>query len=106
MLINLFLLIRKGAYLYEYMDSWERFDETSLPDKEAFYSSLNIKYITNVDHRHAKALITKILAIIMIFMSKVIHYCLPMYLKMYFRNKCIEIYELDLAHFLSAPRLA
>ena len=23
-----------------------------------------------------------------------------------FRNKCIEIYELDPAHFLSAPRLA
>ena len=23
-----------------------------------------------------------------------------------FRNKCIEIYELDLAHFLSAPGLA
>ena len=33
--INL-LLLRKGVYPYEYMDSWERFDETSLPDKEAF----------------------------------------------------------------------
>ena len=38
-------------------------------------------------------------------MSKVIHYCLQMYLKN-FRNKCIEIYELDPAHFLSAPGLA
>ena len=28
------LLLRKGVYPYEYMDSWERFDETSLPDKE------------------------------------------------------------------------
>ena len=36
------------------MDSWERFNETSLPDKKAFYSSLNIKHITDVDHRHAK----------------------------------------------------
>ena len=36
--INKFiLLLRKGVYLYEYMDSWKRFDETSLPDKEAFY---------------------------------------------------------------------
>ena len=36
------------------MDSWERFNETSLPDKEAFYSSLNMKDITDVDHRHTK----------------------------------------------------
>ena len=60
------------------MDSWERFDETSLPDKEAFYSSLNMDNITDVDHRHAKefskALIIKILVIIMICMFKVIHY--------------------------------
>ena len=28
------LLLRKGVYPYEYMDSWERFDETSLPDKK------------------------------------------------------------------------
>ena len=32
------LLLRKGVYPYKYMDSWERFDETSLPDKKAFYS--------------------------------------------------------------------
>ena len=53
--INKFiLLLRKGVYPCEYMDSWERFDEASLPDKEAFYSSLNMEYVTNVDHRHAK----------------------------------------------------
>ena len=51
--INKFiLLIRKGVYPYEYMDSWERFNETSFPDKEAFYSSLNMEDITDVDHRH------------------------------------------------------
>ena len=36
------------------MDSWERFDETSLPDKEALYSNLNMEDITDVDHRYAK----------------------------------------------------
>ena len=36
------------------MDYWERFDETSLPDKETFYSSLNKEDIANVDYRHAK----------------------------------------------------
>ena len=35
--INKFiLLLRKGVYPYEYMDSWERLNETSLPDKGAF----------------------------------------------------------------------
>ena len=36
------------------MDTWERFNETSLPDKEAFYSNLNMADIKNIDHRHAK----------------------------------------------------
>ena len=36
--INKFILfLRKGVYPYEYMNSWNRFNETSLPDKEAFY---------------------------------------------------------------------
>ena len=53
--INKFiLLLRKGVYPYEYIDIWERFDETLLPDKRAFYSSLNMEDITDIDHRHAK----------------------------------------------------
>ena len=41
------LLLRKGVYPYEYMDNWERFDETLLPDKKAFYSELNLEDITD-----------------------------------------------------------
>ena len=42
--LNKFIfLLRKGAYPYEYMDSWERFNEKSLPDKEAFYSKKSIQ---------------------------------------------------------------
>ena len=48
------LLLRKGVYPYEYMDSWKRFDETSLPNKEEFYSNLNMEDITDVDYRHVK----------------------------------------------------
>ena len=52
--INRFILLfRKRIYPYEYIDSGERFDKTSLPDKEAFYSSLNMQGITSVDYRHA-----------------------------------------------------
>ena len=39
------LLLRKDVYCYEYMDSWERFDETSLPDKKAFYSELDLQIL-------------------------------------------------------------
>ena len=42
------LLLRKGVYPYEYMNSWQRFDGTSLPDKEAFSSNLNMEDITDV----------------------------------------------------------
>ena len=46
------LLLRKGVYLYEYMDNWERFNETSLPNKESFYSNLNMENIDDIDYRH------------------------------------------------------
>ena len=51
---NFILLLRKGIYPYEYIDSWERFDETSLSEKKAFYNSLTMEGITGVDYRHAK----------------------------------------------------
>ena len=35
------LLLRKSVYPYEYIDSWEKFDKTALPPKEAFYSNLS-----------------------------------------------------------------
>ena len=36
--INKFLLLlRKGVYPYEFIDDWEKFNETSLAEKEEFY---------------------------------------------------------------------
>ena len=52
--INKFiLLLRKGVYPYEYMDSWNRFKETSLPDKKDFYNRLNIESIIDIGYTHA-----------------------------------------------------
>ena len=48
------LLLWKGVYPYEYMDDWEKFNETSLPEKEDFYSHLNMEDITDADYAHAK----------------------------------------------------
>ena len=44
-----FLLLRKCIYPYEYMDSWERFDENTIPPKEVFYSELNLEGIRDAD---------------------------------------------------------
>ena len=41
------LLIRKGIYPYEYMDSWDKFKETSLPRIEKFYSNLNMSGVSD-----------------------------------------------------------
>ena len=47
-------MLRKYVYPYGYMDEWEKFNETSLPEKEEFYSNLNMEVITNSDYLHTK----------------------------------------------------
>ena len=48
------LLLRKGVYPYEYMDSWKKFNKISLPDEESFYSELNEEGITDEDYAHSQ----------------------------------------------------
>ena len=93
------------------MDSWERFNEISLQDKEAFYSNLNMEDITDVDHRHANRVFNGVT------FKSLNNKNLDNYYDLYvqsdtllladvfknFRNMSIEVYQLDLAHFLSAP---
>ena len=99
---KLVLLLRKSVYPYEYMDDWEKFNETSLPEKEDFYSQLNTDDITDADYAHAKRVCkdfeikhlgeyhdlhvqSDILLLADIFEN--------------FRNVCLKIYELDPANF-------
>ena len=53
------LLLRKGVYPYEYMDNWERFNETLLPSKESFYSNLNMEDIDEIVYRHGSNVFNK-----------------------------------------------
>ena len=41
------------------MDSWEKFDETSLPPKKDFYSELILEDISDSDYEHAKKVFKK-----------------------------------------------
>ena len=103
------LLLRKGVYPYEYMDSSKRFKEESLPDKESFYSELNKEGITDEDYAHAQkvwdAFNIKSLGE---HHDLYVQFDTPLLADVFetFRDKCLEIYELDPAHFLSAPGLA
>ena len=108
--LNKFIvLLRKGVYPYEYMDNWERFDETSLPDKESFYNSLNMENIDDIDYRHSNNVLKK-------FKLKNLGEYHDLYVQCNtllladvfenFRNMCIKVYELATAHFLSLSGLA
>ena len=103
------LLLRKGVYSYEYMDNWERLNETSLPNKGSFYSSLNMENIDDIDYRHGNNVLKR-------FKLKNLEKYHDLYVQSdtllladifeNFRNTCIKVYELDPAHFLSLPGLA
>ena len=103
------LLLRKGVYPYKYMDNWERFDEMSLPNKESFYSNLNMENNEHIDYRHGNN-------VFKIFKLKNLGEYHDLYVQSdtlllayvfeNFRNTCLKVYELDPAHFLSLPGLA
>ena len=103
------LLARKGVYPYEYMDSLEKLKETALPPKEAFYSRLNDGGISDEDYAHAQNVWKT-------FKMKYFKDYHELYNKVdvllladvfeNFRDICLTNYELDPAHYYTAPGLA
>ena len=107
--INKFiLLLQKGVYPYEYMDDWEKFNETSLPEKKKIIITLTWKIllmpnrcteivcknfkIKNLGEYHDLHLQSYALLLADAFES--------------FRNMCLEIYELDPGYFFTESGLA
>ena len=89
------------------MDDWEKFHETSLLEKEDFYSHLNMEDITDADYVHAKKVCKdfeiKNLGEYDLYVQS--DTLLLADVLENFRNMCLKIYELDPAKFLSAPGL-
>ena len=91
------------------MDSWKKFDEITLPPKEAFYSNLNLEDISDEDYAHAQ----KVWDVFQIKNRGEYH---DLYVQSdtlllsdvfgNLRNKCLKIYELYPIYFVSAPGLA
>ena len=103
------MLLGKGVYPFEYMDSWEKFNETTLPPKKDFYSNLNLEDISDEDYAHAQKVWD-------VFKIKNLGEYHDLYVQSdtllladifeNFRNMCLNIYELDPVYFVSAPGLA
>ena len=53
------LLLRKGVYPFENIDRRGRLNGVSMPEKEAFFSELNLKDISDKGHMHAKKYLKK-----------------------------------------------
>ena len=102
------LMVKKGVYPYDYIDSFEKFKE-QLPSKEDFYSILNDKHIEDKDYQHAQNvwntfniknmgeyhdlyLASDILLLADVFEN--------------FRKTCLIYYKLDPCHYFTSPGLS
>ena len=103
------LLLRKGVYPYEWLDSVERLNETQLPSKDAFYSKLTGQGISDVDYKHAQQVWRT-------FKMKTMRDYHNLYNQSdvllladvfeNFREVCKENYDLDPCWYYTAPGLA
>ena len=103
------LLTRKGIYPYEYLSSWDKFEESQLPPIEAFYSSLNMSNVSKGDYEHAQRVwkefrIHNLGEYHDIYLRTDVT-LLPNVFEA-FRDTCLEHYSLNPAHFYTSPRLA
>ena len=106
--MKLNLMAKKGVYPYDYMDSFDKFNE-QLPTKEDFFSILNNEHITDEDYNHA-------LKVWKTFSLKNMGEYHDLYLTSdillladvfeNFRKTCLEYYKLDPCHYFTSPGLS
>ncbi|CAH1643155.1 unnamed protein product [Spodoptera littoralis] len=103
------LIRRKGVYPYEYIDSWQKYNETQLPPKHCFYNSIQKEHITDSEYEHAQTIWS-------CFNINSLGDYTDLYLKCdvlllcdifeNFRNICLQHYNLDPAYYISSPGLS
>ena len=103
------LLTRKGVYPYEYINSWDRFNETQLPPISAFHSNLNMSSISEKDYEHAQR-VWKEFGIHNLgdYHDLYLRTDVVLLANVYkaFRDTCLRHYKLDPVHFYTSPGLA
>ena len=103
------LMKQKGIYPYDHMDSFDRFNETQLPEKQDFYSILNNEHISDEQYKHAQNVWNT-------FNLKTMGDYHDLYLKSdillladvfeNFRKTCLQNYKLDPCHYFTSPGLS
>ncbi|XP_022164231.1 uncharacterized protein LOC111029520 [Myzus persicae] len=106
---DLSLVTRKGVYPYEFTDDWSKLEETTLPPKEDFYSTLTEEHITEGEYEHATEVWKN-------FNCRTLGEYSDLYLKIdvllladvfeNFRDICLKTYNLDAAFYYTAPGLS
>ena len=103
------LLTRKEVYPYEYVNSWDRFNETQLPPIDVFYSNLNMSSISEDNYQHAQR-VWKEFGIHNLgdYHDLYLRTDVVLLANVYeaFRDTCLKHYKLDPAHFYTSPGLA
>ncbi|XP_026824313.1 uncharacterized protein LOC113561693 [Ooceraea biroi] len=100
------LLTRKGVFPYEYVDCTEKLEDTRLPPRESFYSSLTGNTVSESDYAHAVNVWQR-------FTIRTLSEYSDLYLKTdvllladvfeNFRDSCINSYGLDPAYYYTLP---
>ena len=103
------LMSQKGVYPYDYMDSFEKFNEKELLTKDQFHSIPNDQHITDDEYNHAKEVWNT-------FMIRTLGDDHDLYLVSdvilltdvfeNFRKTCMQYYKLDPCLYFTSPGLS
>ena len=103
------LMSQNGVCPYDYMDSFEKFNENELPTKDQFHSILNDQHITDDEYNHAKEVWNT-------FIIRTLGDYHDLYLVSdvllltdvleNFRKTCMQYYKLDPCHYFTSPDLS
>ena len=106
---QLSLMKKKGVYPYDYMNSFEKFEDSRLPKKEDFFSAMNNEHITDEEYQHAQNVWNEFGLSSMgeyhdLYLQSDILLLTDVFEN--FRKACQQYYELDPAHYFTTPGLS
>ena len=105
---KLSLMTKKGVYPYDYMNSFEKFEDKRLPNKEDFFSIMNNEHITDEEYQHAQNVWNEFVSLMGEYHDLYLKSDILLLADVFenFRKACQQYYGLDPAHYFSSPGLS